>query len=155
MHMYYWKFDLFFKYVTPLVLFFSRHFFRFRWKTLLSIRCRISTQTCLTSVRIIVRYRLQFFLSNFMVSQIMLTGGEGQFGQNAQKLQENYKIVVFRSRQRGTCGGLTNFLGSGEDPTQSPSTPLPPSPLPLHTHTRGKPEFTFLFLLGTFHLKYK
>ena len=90
-----------------------------------------------------------------MVSQIRLTGGEGQFGQNAQKLQENYKIVVFRSRQRGTCGGLTNFLGSGEDPTQSPSTPLPPSPLPLHTHTRGKPEFTFLFLLGTFHLKYK
>ena len=56
-----------------------------------------------------------------MVSQIRLTGGEGQFGQNAQKLQENYKIVVFRSRQRGTCGGLTNFLGSGEDPTQSPS----------------------------------
>ena len=36
-----------------------------------------------------------------------------QFGQNGQKLHENYKIIVFGAKQWGGYGMATNFLGIG------------------------------------------
>ena len=58
-------------------------------------------------------------LSLFRVSQMRLTGGGGQFGQNDQKLHENDKIDI-----GGDMGGRqANFLGSGLGPPQSPQSP--------------------------------
>ena len=37
----------------------------------------------------------------------------GQFGQNIQKLQGNYKINIFGTKQWGRHKGQANFLGSG------------------------------------------
>ena len=40
--------------------------------------------------------------------------GGGQFGQNGQKLNENYKINLFGAKEwRGYWGRQANFLGSG------------------------------------------
>ena len=62
------------------------------------------------------------------VSQMGLTGGGRQFGQNGQKLHENDKIGIFGSKQWGGGGaGQANFSGSGGIP------PVPP--------TRGNPAF--------------
>ena len=44
----------------------------------------------------------------------------GQFGENYQKLLENYKISIFGSKQWGDMGGQANFLGSEGNP------PVPP-----------------------------
>ena len=46
----------------------------------------------------------------------------GQFGQNGQKLHENYKISTFGSKQWGGGheGGQANFSGSGGDPPSPP-----------------------------------
>ena len=46
--------------------------------------------------------------TNIRVSQMGLTSGGGQFGQNGQKLHENDKIGIFGSKQWG---------GHGEDKT--------------------------------------
>ena len=51
----------------------------------------------------------------------------GQFGQNDQKLHENYKISVFGSEQWGDMGGQSNFSCSGGG-----ISPVPPT-------TRGDP----------------
>lgn len=60
-------------------------------------------------------------------------GWGGQFGQNSQKLCENYKNDIFGGKQcRGSWeGGQTNFLSIGESPPQS----LP---------TRGNPVISLL-----------
>ena len=58
------------------------------------------------------------------VSQMGSTGGGGQFGQNGQKLYENYKISILGSKQRGDMGGKPSFRVVGGDPPQSP--PVPP-----------------------------
>ena len=44
----------------------------------------------------------------------------GQFGENGQKLHENDKIGIFRSKQWGDMGGQANFLVSGGGSPQSP-----------------------------------
>ena len=44
---------------------------------------------------------------------VNLGKGAGKFGQNDQKLHENYKIGILGSKQRGDMGGQTSFLGSG------------------------------------------
>ena len=43
-------------------------------------------------------------------------GGGSQFGQNGQKLHENYKISIFWSKQSGDMGMQANFLRSGGNP---------------------------------------
>ena len=55
------------------------------------------------------------------VSQ-MGSAGWGEFGQNGQKLHENYKISIFGSKQRGGDGhgGQANFLIIGGGSPQSP-----------------------------------
>ena len=59
---------------------------------------------------------LKFFkivMAVVRVSQMWSTGG-GQFGQDGQKLHENYKIGILEWKQwRGTWGGQANFSGSG------------------------------------------
>ena len=68
-----------------------------------------------------------------------------QFGQNRQKLHENYKITIFVTKRWGDIDGQVNFSGSGGilpvPPTRGnpapfgkilknqPLPPLPPPPL--------------------------
>ena len=58
----------------------------------------------------------QLYSSGFPIT-IWLVGGH--FGQNWQKLNENYKINIFMAKQWGDMGGQVNFSGSGGIPSQS------------------------------------
>ena len=85
--------------------------------------------------------------------RIQLVGGH--FRQNDQKLDENYKINIFRAKQWEDMEGTSQFWGEWGDPASRP----PPSPPVLPT--RGNPvilmaeikkqldfEYLTLFLLS-------
>ena len=67
----------------------------------------------------------RFLLCAGFPNWVRLVGGG--FGQNGQKLHENYKINILGAKQWGDMEGQANFLVSGGDP---------PSPPP----TRGNPD---------------
>ena len=57
------------------------------------------------------------------VSQLGLTSGRGSFGQNGQKLHENYKINIFGAKQWWNMGGdKPIFWLVRGDPPSSPPT---------------------------------
>ena len=140
MHMYYWKFDLFFKYVTPLLLFFSRHFFRFRLKTLLSIRCRIYS----LDVSYISQNYCQIQIIVFPVkfhgfpNKVDWWGGTiwAKCPKTARKLQNRR----FQVKTEGDMWGTNQFSGQWGRSNPVSQHPLPPSPLrpPPSTHTHQR-----------------
>ena len=61
----------------------------------------------------------RFLLCAGFPNWVRLVGGGG-FGQNGQKLHENYKINILGAKQWGDMEGQANFLVSGGDPPSPP-----------------------------------
>ena len=131
----------FFKYVTPLLLFFLKAFCYFKLKTLLSISCRIisdlyvphiSQNYCQWLIQIIFPVKFQSFQNK------VEWWGETIWSKCPKILHENYnyKIVIFGSKQWGYIGGDQPIFWVVGDPHLSPQLPLTPP----HPRTRGNPE---------------
>ena len=85
------------------------------WQTL-DDRKKLDNRTLFQLFKSCQKVDLKFFkivMAVVRVPQMWSTGG-GQFGQDGQKLHENYKIGILEWKQwRGTWGGQANFSGSG------------------------------------------